>query len=258
MKYRKIKNQDGNGHYQVFATGNFEFKNPQDVFVPVFYNTGYQMTKELLLLDEKTKNFPLEAIEFAAHKKGLELAEKRVSAIIEKQKDIPTSLIELLKCSRKKDQIKTLKGLSVDPLQLMAFYFKACSDFGYCLSHYEAEILPKDVKREDLPTLIQVTDSGVESAGETTMSEGKMRQTISQRKKIVAKFIDGENGWHCFFFTYKSLRGEESWRNGQPHLHYLSDKFGLPREEVVKGIKAGKYPKTSSHISLHGYGNQPD
>ena len=81
-------------------------------------------------------------------------------------------------------------------------------------------------------------------------------QVIEQRKVIVAKFFDRGSEWHCLFLTFNSLAGKENWKGGQPHLHYISDKYGLTREEAVNRFKSNNYPSTSVHIDLLGYGNQ--
>lgn len=72
----------------------------------------------------------------------------------------------------------------------------------------------------------------------------------------MAKFLDKGDTWHCFFTVYRSLRGEESWQDGQPHFHYISDKWGISRKDAVEQLKGDKYPSTSVHISLLGYGGK--
>lgn len=85
------------------------------------------------------------------------------------------------------------------------------------------------------------------------MSDGQLKHAIKFRKVIVAKVLDKGDEWHCFYLTFKSIAGEESWKNGQPHYHYLSDKWGISREELVRQIKSDKYPSTSVHIDLLDY-----
>jgi len=56
------------------------------------------------------------------------------------------------------------------------------------------------------------------------------------------------------FLTFDSLKGNETWRDGQAHYHYISDKFGIPRQKVVEQLKSGKYRLgTLPHIDLVGY-----
>lgn len=71
--------------------------------------------------------------------------------------------------------------------------------------------------------------------------------------QLSSLFNFAENGihWHCFLQTYKGLKGMESGVQGsRPHLHYLSDSFGISKDDLVKMIKMGKYPNTPVHIPL--------
>ncbi len=86
-----------------------------------------------------------------------------------------------------------------------------------------------------------------------------MKQAIEHRKVKVAKILDKGDEWHCFFATFKSFRGEETWLGAnQPHYHYISNVFGIGRAEVVNQIKSEKYKLGNlPHIKLEEYGNQP-
>jgi len=88
-------------------------------------------------------------------------------------------------------------------------------------------------------------DKTITIIGNTNFSDGKLNQVIEQRKVIVANFFDKGENWHCFFLTYRNLAGKETWNNGQPHYHYISDKWNISREDVISTIKDGKYPATS-------------
>jgi hypothetical protein len=57
----------------------------------------------------------------------------------------------------------------------------------------------------------------------------------------VVKILERDDEWHCFFITYNSLRGDESWKQGQPHFHYISDKFGISKEELIKQLRSRDY-----------------
>jgi hypothetical protein len=64
---------------------------------------------------------------------------------------------------------------------------------------------------------------------------------------MIAKFIGDDRNWHCFFTNYKSLKGKEkTYKNGQPHFHYISDKWGLTRDEVIEQLGKRKYKLPSS------------
>lgn len=61
----------------------------------------------------------------------------------------------------------------------------------------------------------QLNDNGtVEYVGETPLTEGQIKQGC------------------------------------RPHLHYLSDSFGISKEDLIEMEKMGKYPNTPVHIPL--------
>ncbi|QDH77954.1 hypothetical protein FKX85_02440 [Echinicola soli] len=177
---------------------------------------------------------------------------KRFQMIMEDK--LARNLIDLLTTNKKRDQLKLLKGVSFTSFTLTKLIFYAYENLGYKFSYYSSEQLPKGIKYTDLPYVIELgeNEKDIDIIGETELSEGQLKNIIKHRKRIIAKFIEKEDQWHCFYITYKSLSGEESWNDGQPHYHYLSDKFGVPRDEVVLGIKNGKMPSTPVHIGIEG------
>lgn len=171
--------------------------------------------------------------------------------------EIPQNLLDLLLDNKKNKQESLLKKVSLSPNILSAFIFRAYEEYGFLFSEYKKETLPKSIDSEKMPLAYNVEDGNVKKYGETSLSDGQLRQAIEQRKVIVAKFLDDGVNWHCFILTFKSLRGEETWKNGQPHYHYVSNKFNITKEEVIQQIKNGEYPNTSVHIKLLDYGSQP-
>ena len=99
-------------------------------------------------------------------------------------------------------------------------------------------------------------DNSVEKIGDTSLTEGQLKNVVSYRKVVIGRFLDHPDGsWHCLINTYAAMGGKES-AHPQAHFHYLSDKFGFTREEVVKKIKTGEYPSTSIHIDILDAGHQ--
>jgi hypothetical protein len=167
------------------------------------------------------------------------------------------NFIELLKVTRKKEQVSLLKGQSLKPQELMALIFKSFSEFGYLYSRYRFEILPPNLKDKKLPRMFNVAkDGSIEKVGETNLSDGELRALIEQRKVIVPHFFEKDDVWHCFFVTYNSLNGKEGWKDGQAHYHYISSSFGISKDEFIESMRTGKYKSTSIHIDLLDYGNQ--
>lgn len=152
----------------------------------------------------------------------------------------------------KKEQTRLLKKASMNRTDFMAIMFEAESQ-GYTFSQYKQEVLPSDVNRSQVPAVAELNNDGsVTSIGNTSMTDGQIKSMITQRKLIDAKIFDKGSHWHCFYYTSKGLEDKESGAQGsKPHLHYISDKFGLSREQVVAMFKSGKCPKSSIHIGFY-------
>lgn len=151
----------------------------------------------------------------------------------------------------KKEQIRLLKGAQLTETQLFSL-FNFAEECGYRFSHYKWQGDPKSVKEEKLPSFMHMKDDGsIEYIGETTLTEGQMRTIINQADVLIVRIFDNGSHWHCFLQTYKGLKGMESGVQGsRPHLHYLSDSFGISKADLVKMIKIGRYPNTPVHIPL--------
>lgn len=174
--------------------------------------------------------------------------------------EIPEPLIKLLDTTKKSEQEALLKGIILTPDLLMGFLMIAENN-QYTLSQYTSEFSQKGLDTSKMPLAYEVKDDGsVKTFGETELSDGQLKQAIEHRKKNVAKFLDRGDVWHCFFVTYKSLNGGETWLGQkQPHYHYISNAFGIGRKDVVNQIKSEKYKLGNlPHIKLEEYGKQPE
>lgn len=151
----------------------------------------------------------------------------------------------------KKDQIRLWRGVQLKIEQLAAI-FDFAEKCGYKFSHYTWQGEPKSVKDEKLPSFMHLNDDGtVEYVGETTLTEGQMRTIIEQADVIIVQIFDNGIHWHCFLRTFKGLKGKEPGKQGsRPHIHYLSDSFGVSKDDLIKMVKMGKYPNTPVHIPL--------
>lgn len=167
-------------------------------------------------------------------------------------KSVPPEIIEILnKPLKKKEQIRLLKGCELTESQFCAL-FALAEKKGYSFSHYKYEGEPTVVKKEELPKFIHIKEDGsVEFFGESSLSEGQMRLVVEQADVLIARVLDNGVHWHCFLQTFKGLKGQEGGVQGsRPHLHYISDSFGISRKVLVEMIKRGDYPGTPIHIPL--------
>lgn len=256
-KFIKVEHEDGNGFYRIFWEDNIDRVNP------IEYYKKFELQKRVISYRDilEMKNPDLVAklsddffIRFALQK----LNEEKFWEIKE-QTEVHSNFLKLLETNKKKDQVSLLKGLSINPDQLLSFIFKSYKDYGFLYSRYRIENLPKGIENKKKPKIANISDSGeVETIGKTDLTKGEIKSMIEQRKVVVAHFFDKGDKWHCFFTTYNSLQGKESWKNGQAHFHYFSSAFGITRDEFIESIKNGQHKSTPIHIDMLEYGNQTD
>lgn len=150
-----------------------------------------------------------------------------------------------------KEQNRLLKGVVLLPSDIL-WLNKEAQDEGYLLDIYHEEIFPEKFNAKKHPVLIhQKNDGTIEKMGATDMTDGEMRALLEQRKVIQARLYHKGDTWHCFYFTYKGLAGEESGLMGsKPHYHYLSNKSGIVWDELIRRIKACDMPTSKVHIVI--------
>lgn len=199
---------------------------------------------------EKDKNFNLPCNDEIINQVALMFAKQSYNELSKESVDGKLKNI-FQKELNKKEQIRLLKGVQLTEPQLSSL-FNFAEECGYRFSHYKWQGDPKSVKEEKLPSFMHMKDDGsIEYIGETTLTEGQMRTIINQADVLIVRIFDNGSHWHCFLQTYKGLKGMESGVQGsKPHLHYLSDSFGISKADLVKMIKIGRYPNTPVHIPL--------
>lgn len=199
---------------------------------------------------EKDKNFNFPCNDEIINQVALMFAKKSYNELSKESVDSKLKNI-FQKELNKKEQIRLLKGVQLTEPQLSSL-FNFAEECGYRFSHYKWQGNPQSVKDEKLPSFMHMKDGGsIEYIGETTLTEGQMRTIINQADVLIVRIFDNGSHWHCFLQTYKGLKGMESGVQGsRPHLHYLSDSFGISKADLVKMIKIGRYPNTPVHIPL--------
>lgn len=130
---------------------------------------------------------------------------------------------------------------------------KDAQELGYLLDIYHEETYPVKFDEKQKPVVFnQNDDKTIETIGKTSMTEGEMRALLEQRKVIQARVYHKDSHWHCFYFTFKGLAGQEKGVMGmQPHYHYLSDKSGIEWDDLIDGIKKCKMPTSKVHIIIN-------
>lgn len=123
---------------------------------------------------------------------------------------------------------------------------------GWLLDVYYFEEHPERYDEKQKPyCYAKKNDGSVETIGHTDMSEGEMKALLHDRKTIVARVFHKGEHWHCLYHTFRGLAGEEPGENGsKPHWHYLSDKFGITREELNECMQNVDMPSSNVHIFI--------
>ncbi|MDP4269877.1 MAG: SEC-C metal-binding domain-containing protein [Bacteroidota bacterium] len=251
----KIADEDGNGFYRIFWDDTVEKVNP------IEYYKQFELQKRVIsyrdILEMKHPDlFSNLSDDFFIRFAQQKLNEEKFWEIKE-QTEVHDNFLKLLETNKKKEQVALLKGLSINPDQLLSLIFKSYKDYGFLYSRYRIENLPKGIERKKKPKIADISDCGnIKTIGKTDLTKGEVKSMIEQRKVIVAHFFDKGENWHCLFTTYHSLEGKESWKDGQAHFHYFSNAFGITRGEFIESIKSGQHKSTPIHIDMLGYGNQ--
>lgn len=247
---KKIYDENGEGFTRIFSLDKVENVNPIE-----YYKT-YEIEKRATVLRDllNTKNSFLTSQ--LSDDFFIKNAEETLVGFFEQfeKTDVHENFLELLKTNRKKDQIRLLKGMTLNPDQLMSFIFKSYSEFGFSYSKYLFENLPKDFEGKKLPKLFHLNEDGsFTKVGETDLTVGELKRIIEQRTVVVSHFFELDGVWHCFFVTYNSLSGKENHKDGQPHFHYMSSGFGISKEDFIESMRTGNYRSTSVHFDLLDY-----
>lgn len=150
-----------------------------------------------------------------------------------------------------KEQKRLLKGITLTSNDILWFN-KDAQNLGYLMDIYHEEKYPAKFDEKNIPVCFhQQEDGSIETIGRTDMTDGEMRALLEQRKVVQARIYHKNEYWHCFYFTFKGLSGEEHGPMGSvPHYHYISDKSGITREELNERIKACNMPTSKVHIVI--------
>lgn len=250
IKHTIVSKKDGTEAYHIFGSEDFEYTNPIIYYKAIFLYTNFTMLKDITM--KQAPFMPLQIVEKVIKAQVNNEWKEKLRQI--NRITIPNNLLQLLKSEKKKDQIRLLKEVSITPDQLIAFIFKAHSVYEFTFSQYRSEHNNSNVNNEKMPTILEVREGIVNKVGDTTLTDRQLKQSIEQRTVVISKFLYRGNTWHCFFVTYNSLAGKENRNDGQPHYHYISDKFGLAREQVVEELKKKEYKLNNCpHIPILDY-----
>src|SRR5882724_4382774 len=186
MSTNIIFDESGGGFTRAFSIDKVEKVNPIEYF------KNFELEKRATLLYDLLYSKDPFLTSFLNQEFFLKKAKETLEGFFEKfdQINVHKNLEQLLVTDRKKDQLNLLKGLSIDPDELMSLIFKAYRDYGYLYSRYVFENLPNGLEGKKLPKLFRLREDGtVEKVGETDLSDGELKNVILHRKVIVSNFF---------------------------------------------------------------------
>lgn len=197
--------------------------------------------------------FSIDTILTTLERDGLKIWKEQYEAIM--KTDLPDGIFQILNCPDKEAQIKALKPpLQLSTRSLQKFIFKAWQLYGFKFSDYRFEHQPEWVKPKEMPSIaILSEDNGVEVFGETSMKKGELKNAILHQKVTIAKFLDKDSEWHCFYYNNNSINGKEAGQ--EPHIHYISNNWTIDRQTIMNELRKKHHGFNSKvHIPYQRYG----
>lgn len=253
IRTRKIGKPYESGQYIIREYDDFEFVNPIHQIMNMYIGSSMSFDRDLLIM--KGFDAPEEIMDKILFKRAIEQWQKELKKY--KTIELSKNLLTLFKTDKKKEQIRLLKDISLTSDELISLIFQAHEKFGYTYSQYKASHNHKGLDVSQLPSMIHIDEDGeVNTIGKTSLTIGQQKQVVEHRKVTVSKFLDKGDTWHCFFLTFKSLSGKENYKNGQPHLHYISSAWNISRKDVKEQLTSTKYGLPSiPHIDFYTHRN---
>lgn len=246
MKTSKIYDDDMNGFTRIYHSDFVENVNPIEYYKNLELEISIQSIKDILSIKNPILASTLDDEFF------VRMAKKYIPAFYEEAEEIilHENYITLLSTSKKNDQVKLLKEMSLNSMELIALIFKSY-EYNYRYSKYLFKKSPRTLPEKRKPIIFRKgKNNNIIKVGSTNLTDGELKNLIEQKNAIVSHFFEKDDFWHCFFVTYNSLSGKENWKKGQPHFHYISSSFGITKDDFVTSMKNGNYLSTSIHISF--------
>ena len=192
--------------------------------------------------------FSMQSILTYLEKEGLKLWQECYDEIM--QANLSDNIYEILNCSDKNNQEKILKSpFELSSLSFQKFIFNSWQLFGFKYSEYLFEHLPKGLDTRDLPKAFFLdNEDNIKAYGSTSLKSGVLKNALKHRKVTIAKFLDKDSEWHCFYYTYNSINGKEVGEI--PHIHYISNNWTIDRKIILQELSKRDHSFTSSvHIN---------
>lgn len=151
----------------------------------------------------------------------------------------------------KKEQTQLVVAKEYDAEQIILFFDKS-SQKGYKYMRKTFEKIPSNYIDEQIPLYATIKENGEVVQYGSSMSDKGVKNFILERKRTAVQIAYNEEHWHCFIFDYSGLAGREGGKqfNGVKHCHYISDKFGMQRDTLLKMLESFHHPSATIHMKL--------
>ena len=228
---------DQGGTYYINTMRDYELVKPHDYLIETIVNNKYRLMQ--IIAQGQNITGPKQLLLQIMRKRAIaEWREEYAEMLV---KNLPANLLSLLSTERKKDQKRLTKGMELTNDELTAFIAQAGHFHSFLYSQYRSEHLPNGTDLANLPVFTHLgDDDSITKVGNSTLSDGELKNVVNQRKVLLGTFLEKGIDWHCFVYTYDSVNGKEDGKWGS-HIHYISSKWGVPKDIVVTGIKRGHY-----------------
>lgn len=248
MKNITIPEEDGSGEYVVIEIGEINRQNPAYIFSNIWQEQHVVTVKSALRLKGEKMSYNTER---EIRQDALRSWQKKYQAAM--KHELPKGLLELLTAEKKKVQIKLLKEFSISTNDLLPLYIQAYNNYGFRFSNYQVSYKPKDIEYKVFPKIIEkAADSDdIHIIGFTDMSKKQLHLAIDERREMIVRFLEKDEIWHCFFWTYKGIYGREKIHQNYSHMHYVASAWGYTKEHVLTELKKRKYNLDSAHVDFN-------
>ena len=160
----KIYDESGKPFTRIFAYDKVERVNPIDFYREHEIKERIIILKDTILAKEPILSFIISDEHIAKYVKGT------IGEFFNEfeKTELKENFIQLLQTDRKKDQVRLLKGVSINHEELMALIFKSFRNFGFLYSKYLFENLPKRIEEKKMPKMFHLEkDGSISKVGET-------------------------------------------------------------------------------------------
>ncbi|AQY23265.1 hypothetical protein [Riemerella anatipestifer] len=147
MNTEKIFDENGRGFTRVFSTDKVELVNPVK-----YYKTFELEKRAISLRDLLYAKYPFLTSQLDDNF-FVKKVEEMLVGFFEKfeQTKVHDNFIQLLKTTQKKNQEALLKGMTLNPDELMSLIFKSYNDFGFYTANIFLKIYLMDWKAKNYP-----------------------------------------------------------------------------------------------------------